>query len=448
MPCSVLLVDDDSAILRSVGAYLERSGYDVLRATSGGEGLGAHEAHDPDVTILDLNLPDMSGLDVLEQLRTRNAAVILLTGHGAVQTAVRAMQLGAEDFLTKPVDMQHLTAIIERTAEKVRLVSEVERLRTRRDSQLALDGLGVSPGMREIARQLKLLAASERTTVLLTGESGSGKGWVAQLIHRLSPRNQKPFVDINCGGLSATFLDSELFGHEKGAFTDAKEMKHGLFEVADGGTLFLDEIGELAPALQPKLLRVLETKSFRRLGGTRERTVDVRLIVASNRDLEAAVAEQAIREDLYFRVSVARIHLPPVRERTREDRLDVLQRLLANLRQELPGASSDISSDALDRLVAYSWPGNVREMRNVLERTLIMARGNKVSAEHLPAEIRKRASAPAAAPGQSLEQVEKLHIQRTLKNRDGNRTHTARDLGISRATLIKKIRQYRLEGDL
>jgi DNA-binding NtrC family response regulator len=446
--CTVLLVDDDPQILESIGSYLERTGYEVQLASTGGGGLALHESHGQDVVLLDLQLPDQSGLEVLEQLRTHDAAVILLTGHGDIETAVRAMQLGAEDFLTKPVDMQHLSALIDRTAEKVRLRREVERLKSRYEPDLSPAGLGASPKMREIARQVALIAASDRTTVLLTGESGTGKGWVARLIHGLSRRAGRPFVDINCGGLSPTFLDSELFGHEKGAFTDAKEMKRGLFEVADSGTLFLDEIGELALALQPKLLRVLEVKSFRRLGGTLERTVDVRLIAATNRDLEAAVAERVFREDLFYRISVAVVHLPPLRERTREDRLTLLQWFLASLSHDFPGASSEISADALDRLASYVWPGNIREMRNALERALIMARGGRIRLEHLTSEIRGRRRGPAgrAASGQSLEQVERLHIERTLKKHGGNRTHAAEELGVSRATLIKKIKKYDLSS--
>jgi DNA-binding NtrC family response regulator len=450
LACTVLLVDDDPDILRSIGSYFERTGYDAQVAKSGAEGLELYETQGHDVVVLDLQLPDQSGLEVLEQLRTREAAVVLLTGHGDIETAVRAMQLGAEDFLTKPVDMPHLSAVIDRAAERVRLRREVIRLRGRNVKDISPDNLGVSPGMQEIARQIELISESDRTTVLLTGESGTGKGWVARMIHSLSPRADRPFVDINCGGLSATFLDSELFGHEKGAFTDAKEMKRGLFEVADGGALFLDEVGDLALPLQPKLLRVLESKSFRRIGGTRERTVDVRLIAASNRDLDRAVSEGAFREDLYYRITVAVLRLPPLRERSREDRISLLERLLADLSHEIGAASPNISSGALDRLVDYGWPGNVREMRNALERALIMARGNEVLVEHLPPEMRRRSSlrrysAGAGAP-QTLEQIEKSHIERTLSRHGGNRTHAARELGISRVTLIKKIQKYGLSS--
>jgi DNA-binding NtrC family response regulator len=447
MSLSILLVDDDPAILKSVGRFLEQSGYEIGHASNGHEGLARYDDLGFDIVILDLKLPDLYGIEVLKQLCARDAAVILLTGHGNIETAVQAMQIGAEDFLTKPVDMTHLTAVIERTAQSARTRYEVERLRSIIDGDLSAEGLGESPQMRDIAKQAELIAASERTTVLLTGESGTGKGWLARLIHRLSPRSDRPFIDINCGGLSANFLDSELFGHEKGAFTDAKERKRGLFEVADGGTLFLDEIGELALPLQPKLLRVLESRSFRRLGGTADNRVDVRLITATNRNLEKALADGSLRGDLYYRISVAALHLPPLRERTREDRLALVQRFLAYLGNEMGGVSPTVNSTALERLLSYEWPGNIREMRNALERAIIMARGKRVDVRHLPSELKGKASTTGYRfKGLSLDQVEQQHIQAVLRRHNGNRTHAARDLGITRATLLNKIKKYGLEG--
>jgi transcriptional regulator with PAS, ATPase and Fis domain len=277
---------------------------------------------------------------------------------------------------------------------------------------------------------------------------------VARVVHHLSPRAQGPFVEVNCGGLSATFLDSELFGHEKGAFTDAKERKLGLFELADRGTIFLDEIGELTAELQPKLLKVLETKTFRRLGGTRELTVDVRLVAATNRDLVIEVETGRFREDLYYRLNVMPLTLPPVRERSREDRLALLTRLLADLRPQLPGCPAECGVEALDRLLSAPWPGNVREMRNVLERAMILSRGQSaIGLEHLPADLRQRpggGGGGVAGGGDrrhqalSLAEVERVHIERTLRHHDGNRTRAAQELGISRATLINKIKVYGL----
>src|SRR2546430_2493599 len=322
MPDSVLLIDDDADVLRAVGDYFDRIGYEVGRTETAQAGLEAFDRLRPDVVILDLHLPDVGGLEVLERLRSRGGSVILLTGQGDIETAVRAMQLGAEHFLTKPVDLNHLAAATARVSEKIRLVRQNALLRAREHEDAGLESLGASPAIRE------LVAASERSTVLLTGESGTGKGWVARIIHHLSPRASGPFVEVNCGGLSATFLESELFGHEKGAFTDAKERRQGLFELADRGTMFLDEIGDLAPELQPKLLKVLETKTFRRLGGTREITVDVRLVAATNRDLLSDVKAGRFREDLYYRLNVLPIHLPAGRDRAREGPPALLPRIL------------------------------------------------------------------------------------------------------------------------
>jgi len=442
---TLLLVDDDASVLRAIGEYFERTGYEVWRESTGEQAVDTFQRVRPDVVLLDLHLPDSNGLVVLERLRRDGAAVILLTGQGDIQTAVRAMQLGAENFLTKPVDMTHLAAAIARLTEKVRLTRQNARLRARDHEEEGVGSLGVSPGMQDLARHVELLAASERSTVLLQGESGTGKGWVARVIHNLSPRSDGPFVEVNCAGLSATFLDSELFGHEKGAFTDAKERKVGLFELADRGTIFLDEIGELALELQPKLLKVLETKTFRRLGGTRELTVDARLVTATNRDLVHEVQEGRFREDLFSRLNVMPLILPPVRDRSREDRLDLITRILSDLKAQLPGCPAECSSEVLDRLLSAAWPGNVREMRNVLERSMILARGQQtIGIEHLPPDLRQRAATDRRYQGQSLSEVERQHIERTLRHHGGNRTRAALELGISRATLINKIKTYSL----
>ena len=446
MPASILLIDDDVDVLRSIGNYFERLGYEVTRELSGEAGLATYERQHPDVVILDLRLPGMDGMEVLQHLNERGAAVVLLTGQSDVETAVRAMQSGADNFLTKPVDMEHLAAAVARVVDKVRLKRINEALFAHPIAERGLETLGGSAQMREFAHQVALLAQSDRTTVLLTGESGTGKGWVARLIHDLSPRTKEPFIEVNCGGLNATFLDSELFGHEKGAFTDAKDRKPGLFEIADRGTVFLDEIGDLVPELQPKLLKVLETKTFRRLGGTREITVDVRLIAATNRNLHDGVESGRFREDLYYRLSVMPLMLPAVRDRTREDRLALIHRLIFDLKRQLPEAPQALSTEVVERLLAYQWPGNVREMRNVLERAMILARNQPgISVEHLPGEFRAR---PGVGDRRhtplSLDDLERQHIDRTLKHHQGNRTRAAAELGISRATLINKIKRYHL----
>ena len=446
MPASLLLIDDDVDVLRSIGNHFERLGYEVTRELSGEAGTATFERQHPDVVILDLRLPGMDGMEVLRHLRDRGAAVILLAGQSDGETAVRAMQQGADNFLTKPVDLEHLAAAVARVVDKVRLARVNETLSTHPAAGRGVESLGTSPQMREFGHQVSLLAQSDRTTVLLTGEGGTGKGWVARLIHDLSPRAREPFVEVLCGGLSATALDSRLFGHEKGAFPDARDRRPGLFEIADHGTVFLDEIGDLAPELQPKLLKVLETKTFRRLGGTREITVDVRLIAATNRTLQEAVEAGRFREDLYYRLSVMPLMLPAVRDRTRDDRLALINRLIADLKRQLPEGPQALSTEVVERLLAYHWPGNVREMRNVLERAMILARGQPgISVEHLPGEFRAR---PGVGDRRhtplSLDDLERQHIDRTLKHHQGNRTRAAAELGISRATLINKIKRYHL----
>jgi DNA-binding NtrC family response regulator len=449
MPHSILFVDDDATLSHAMLRFFERRGWEPSWAATGGEGIAVHDAERPDVVVLDLHLPDRPGLDVLEQLVARDATVLLLTGDGEVRTAVEAMRGGAENFLVKPIRMEHLEAAALRALEKTELRRANRTLAERLAGDHASASLGSSPRMQEMARQVSLLAASDQATVLLLGESGTGKGWVASMIHSQSRRARAPLVEINCAGLSAAFLDSELFGHERGAFTDAKTMKRGLFEIADGGTLFLDEVGDLAPELQPKLLKVLERKAFRRLGGTREITVDVRLIAATNRDLEEEVRAGRFRRDLFYRLNVLPLRLPGLRERAREDVLELVERLLWDISSVHGLAPPALSGETLELLLRYSWPGNVRELRNVLERALVLSSGT-VLPEHLPAELRSPAAtaqrlfdASRIAP---LEEVERQHLERALVVLAGNRTRVAEALGISRATLHVKIKRYGLES--
>ena len=446
MPDSVLLIDGDADMLRTLGDYFDKLGYEVGRSGSGEDGLEAFERLRPDVVILDVDLPDAGGLEVLERVRSRGGSVILLADHGDGETEARAMQRDAEHLLTKPVDLNHLAAAAARVCENVRLARENALLRAREHEPEGLESLGVSPAIRELGRQIELLAASERSAVLLTGEGGTGKGWVARVIHQLSPRANGPFIAVSCAGRSATFLDSQLFGHEKGAFGDARERRRGLVELAESGTVFLDEIGDVPVELQLKLLTLLEAKTFRRLGGTRELPVDVRLVVATNRDLSAEVAAGRFGQDLFGRLSAMALHLPAVRERAREDRLALVTRMLVDLALEMPGCPGACSAEALDRLLSGPWPGNVREMRNVVERAMILARGaRELGLEHLPADLRKGAAGDRRHQPQALAEVERAHIEKTLRFHGGNRTRAALELGISRATLINKIKVYGLE---
>jgi two-component system response regulator HydG len=446
---SVLIIDDEQAITSALGMYFERQGHEVMRAHSGEEGIATVRRAHPELVLLDVRLPDASGFDVLERIREYDPVVIMITGHGEVPDAVRAMQAGAESFLTKPIELAHLGAAADRALEKARLRQMNRYLAERRGRVPAPALLGSSPPMRELAQQLELLARSEKTTVLITGESGTGKGYVAESIHRSSARAEKPFIEINCAALSGTTLDAELFGQESPPGQSADGVRPGLLDIAEGGSLFLDEIGDLDPQLQPKLLRVLEGKSFRRLGGTREMTADVRLIAATGKDLVSEVTEGRFREDLYYRLSVMPINLPPLRARSREDLLELIARLVEQLRPSLAEAPTALEDEVLERLLKYAWPGNIRELRNVLERAMIVARGNeRVGLMHLPAEVREASGAGVDHHiPRTLSEVERIHIDRTLRAHNSNRTRAARELGISRATLIKKIKEYGLEAN-
>jgi DNA-binding NtrC family response regulator len=444
---SVLLIDDEVPITASLGLFFERSGgHTVYRAHTGEEGLAVFRRVRPDLVLLDLRLPDMTGFEVLEQLREHQPVVIMMTGHGDVQQAVEAMQLGAENFLTKPVELDHLAIVAERGFEKARLRQMSRYLTERRAAGPATVLLGSSPMMRELNEQIALLAASAKTTVLLLGENGAGKGRVAELIHSMSPRAASPFVQVNCAALTAASLDAELFGEDRGE--SGGPPRPGLFDVASGGTLFLDEIGDLAPTLQPKLLGVLEGKGFRRAGGTQEVSVDVRVLAATHKDLVGEVTAGNFREDLYYRLSVMPVALPPLRARVREDLVELIGNVIEEMSVQLPEAPATLGDAALEHLLRYPWPGNVRELRNVLERAMIMARGApRIEATHLPAEVRAASGVDVEhhVP-RSLDDVERMHIERTLRAHNGNRTHAAQELGISRATLIKKIKSYRLDS--
>ena len=443
---SVLIVDDERPITDAFAAFFERHGnHTVTCAYTGADAIAAFEASRPDLVLLDLRLPDMTGFDVYARIREYSPAVIMISGHGDIPLAVQALQSGAENFLTKPVELPHLEVAAERAFEKVRLRQLNQYLSERRSGGVtATFALGRSPVMRDLSAQVELLAASDRTTVLLLGESGAGKGRVAELIHAHSPRRTQAFVEVNCAALTADALDVTLFGQDTVTHGAGGESRAGLFEVAAGGTLFLDEIGEVGTHLQARLLRVLEVKASRRVGGTREIAANVRIIAATNRDLVTEVNEGRFREDLYYRLSVMPLYLPPLRARSREDLVELIGRIVDDLRPHLRAAPHAISDEALDRLLRHAWPGNIRELRNVLERAMIVGRGMaRIDAQHVQAEVRD-SSAPSSdhhVP-RTLEEIERSHIERTLRAHNANRTHASRELGISRATLIKKIKEY------
>jgi DNA-binding NtrC family response regulator len=438
----ILIVDDEPDLVSAFGRFFERTGHDVLRATTGQEALAVTEAEHPALLLLDLKLPDMSGFEVLERTREHNPVVIMVTGHGDVALAVQAMQAGAEGFLTKPVELPHLGAVVDRALEKAQLRALNRAAGARLGRMSAGMLLGSSPPMRELAQQIELLARSERTVALLVGETGVGKGRVARAIHALSSRGGRVFHEIDCSMRPIEALEQELFGVERTAGGPVP----GLFEAADGGTLFLDEIAELPEALQPTLLRVLESRRVRRVGGSREVPVDVRLIAATTRDLATEVTEGRFREDLYYRLGVMPLYLPPLRARSREDLRETVGALVGELRRGIPDAPREVSIEALELIGAHPWPGNVRELRNVLERALLLARGAPtLLPRHLPADVRGGGDELLVPHvSRTLAEVERAHIDRTLRAHGANRTRTAKELGISRATLIKKIREYEL----
>lgn len=469
---TLLIIDDETIIRRSLRHHFERKGYRVAEAGTGREGLALVQQEDPDVVLLDLKLPDSDGLTILEKIKrtASDVAIIMLTAYGTYEKAVEAMRKGAEDFLIKEPREGNLAAMEIRVGKAVERVrrERVNTYYTQRTHRPSLDSTEAIPGrhpsMLELNNFVTLLAQNPHTTVLVLGESGTGKELVARIIHQKSARRDKPFVDINCAGLSENLLDSELFGHERGAFTDAKSTKRGLLEVADGGTVLLDEIGDMPGAVQPKLLRVLETKTFRRLGGTRDISVDIRIITATHQDLAQAVAEKSFREDLYYRLKVMPVEVPPLRERG-EDVLHLAQLFVQEFNALLRRQVKGFSEQAQGILLAYQWPGNVRELRNVTERAIILCQEDWITPAHLPAEFQhlspKRVTAPTAPqeaptstpgptagprPGQlrTLEELERDYIREALETTGGNRSQTARLLGISRSTLQDKIKRYHL----
>jgi DNA-binding NtrC family response regulator len=466
MAATVLIVDDQPTIRKSLRHLLERKGYRACEADSGAAAIQTAQAEEPEVILLDLKLPDGDGLEILERLQglCPETAVILLTGHGSVEVAVTAIKKGAEDFLEKDPSSLEVTEVrVEKALEMLKLRRENQYYRYQAHGRAPSQIPGNSPVIREIHAMVDLLAKAPQTTVLVQGESGSGKELVARAIHYRSSRSDKPFLEINCAGLSEHLLESELFGHERGAFTDAKALKRGLLEIADGGTLFLDEIGDMPLPIQPKFLRVLENRTFRRVGGTRDISVDVRVITASNKDLSKLVEKQTFREDLFYRLKVMPLTVPPLRERG-NDILILADLFVQEFNGMLKKRIRGFSPEAQQVLLAYSWPGNVRELRNVTERGIILCQGETIPVACLPAELQQlggvapvpppiiATETPTGTPEvsrsqgalETLEEMEQRYIREVLASVSGNRSQAARVLGISRSTLQDKIRRYAL----
>jgi DNA-binding NtrC family response regulator len=440
-PIDLLLVDDDDELREDMARFFSRRGYNVSECAGGEQALAFTDQRAFGVVVLDMMMPGISGLELLKKLKERGSEseIVMLTGQGTIETAVEAMKLGAREFLTKPISLKDLDLLVRKSLESRQLRKENQQLKAVIKQQRgATNIIGESSKMQEVFRLIDRTAASHNP-ILIQGESGTGKELVARAIHEKSLLADKPLVVINCAALPETLLESELFGHEKGSFTGAISTKPGLFEIADGGTLFIDEIGELAGPLQAKLLRVLEDGSMRRVGSVKERRVNVRIIAATNCDMEQEVNENRFREDLYYRINVLTINLPPLRERHGD---------LELLLDHFSGEEWECAPEVLTLLERYSWPGNVRQLQNAIERAKILAEDETIQADNLPPEIiRGIENADAPPPGTKcdLDTLTKLHIQETYARHNGNKARTARALGIGRRTLYRLIEKYEIE---
>ncbi|HEY7423527.1 MAG TPA: sigma-54 dependent transcriptional regulator [Gemmataceae bacterium] len=442
----LLIVDDDDDLREDLAQLFRQHGQEVTAAVSGEDALNKAAHARFDVALLDLHLPGISGIDVLAKLKERQPELeaLMLTAHSSIETAVEAMRRGAYDYLTKPFRAADLEVHVQKAFEKVQL----QRREQQWVQQLSYESpryrlVGSSPAMRKIVGLIEKVAATD-ATVLVRGASGTGKELVARALHTNSPRRTRPLVTINCAALQENLLESELFGHEKGAFTGAVAAKPGLVEVAEGGTLFIDEIGEMAPGLQAKLLRVLEDGHYRRVGGTREMNADVRVVAATNRDLAEEIKNGRFREDLFYRLNVVSIHLPPLRER-RTDIAELVEHFLTT--RPIGPLRSRVDAEAMKALLAYSWPGNVRELANVLERAQILAENHVITLEDLPENIVSATMAASESSGNPnhLNEVERRHVWSILQQEKGNKVHAARILGISRRSLYRLIEKHHLE---
>ncbi len=446
----ILVVDDEKNYLLVLETLLSGEGYEVRTAQSGARALVLVEEDEPDLVITDMRMPRMSGLELINGLKKRapDLPVIVMTAFGTVENAVEAMKAGAVDYIMKPFENQALLLTVEKAVKLRRLMTQNRLLREEVDKGRGFaEIIGQSKPMHEVFALVDKVAAT-KATVLLTGESGTGKELVARAIHARSPRRDEPFVAVNCMALPDTLLESELFGHEKGAFTGAVGRRKGRFELADGGTLLLDEVGEIAPALQVKLLRVLQERTFERVGGNAPITVDVRIVAATNRDLSQAVAKGRFRDDLYYRLNVVRIELPPLRERG-EDLPALVAHFVQKYAAEVGRAAPEVSPQAMERIYRHPWPGNVRELENALERAVILA-GPKIRPEDLPLEMGSadegaRTELPTGMGiTEAVEDLEQRMIKRALAEAGGVQARAAEALGITKSNLAYKLKKYGL----
>ena len=455
MKPSILIVDDDEMMQETLSSVLRKGGYEIFSVPSGNEALSLIKKNIIDLVLLDMKLPDADGLEIQKKIKALDTEilVIIMTAYSDVQTAVSAMKSGAYHYINKPFELEELKLLIEKGLETKSLINEVRRLHRQQGEEYQNSHIyGVSPQIQSVKELIGTISKTQKTSVLIQGESGTGKELAANAIHYNSIRQDRPLMKINCSAIPDSLLESELFGYEKGAFTDAKNTKKGLFELADGGTVFLDEIGDMKPFLQSKILRVIENQTFMRVGGEREIKVDIRVIAATNRNLEILVKDGLFRKDLYYRLKVMVVEMPPLRGRD----ADIL--LLTNLfieenNREHGKNVKGFSEEAKTLLSQYSWPGNVRELRNVVERAMILTDQELLTPKQLPFELRQleKYGREDMDPEQlkitdemSLEQTEKIHLSRVLKRLEWNKSKTSKVLGISRATLRAKINKYNI----
>ena len=444
-----LVVDDDSLNAEFLRTVLERHGCDVTVAHSGEEGWELFDKNNADMLFTDLRMPGMGGIELLGKVHAAapRTSIVVMTAYASLETAIEAMRQGAYDYLIKPFQPEQVGGLLNRMRERHALYSQNEYLQTEAERAGAGDEIVTGdPGYLRLLEEIKRAAAT-KVSVLVHGESGTGKELVARAVHRHSPRAGRAFIRVNCAALSETLLESELFGHEKGAFTGATAKREGRFELADGGTLLLDEISEISPALQAKLLRVLEEEEFERVGGTQTLEVDVRIVAATNRDLRKAMAEGQFREDLYYRLNVVPVRLPPLRER-RGDIPLLVEYFLDKFCRECGRDRPRLGDTAMDRLLIYPWPGNVRELRNLVHRLVVLSGRAAIEAEDLPAELNGGLQEPGdgVCVGATIDEAERWLILNTLEHTKGHRNRAAGMLGVTTRTLRNKLSQYRREG--
>ncbi len=458
MKPSILIVDDDEVMRETLSDVLRKRGYEIFSVGSGNGALSMIKKSIIDLILLDMRLPDIDGLEVLKKIKEFDTEilVIMMTAYSDVQTAVSSMKSGAYDYINKPFELDELKLLIEKGLETKSLINEVRRLhRQQKENYENSHIYGVSPQIHYVKELIGMISKTHKTSVLIQGESGTGKELAANAIHYNSHRKDKPLMKINCSAIPDSLLESELFGYEKGAFTDAKNTKKGLFELADGGTVFLDEIGDMNPFLQSKILRVLENQTFMRVGGEREIKVDIRVIAATNKNLEAMVKEALFRKDLYYRLKVMVVEMPPLRDRF-EDILLLSNLFIEENNREYNKNLRGFSDEAKKLMIQYSWPGNVRELKNVIERAMILTDQELITPKHLPFELKQidkmvhgntEHEVPGSPMDMSLEGMEKSHLSKVLKRLEWNKSKASKFLGISRATLRAKIKKYNISDN-